>query len=263
MLRSPLINVMVNAALKAGKGLKRDFGELEHLQVSTKGPGDFVSIADKRSEKILYQELEKARPGYGFLMEESGNVDGRDKTHRWIVDPLDGTVNFLHGIPFFCISLGLEREGALVAGVVYNPANDDIFVAERGSGAYCNDRRIRVSKRSAMADTLLSAGFSSKRADDRIRNERQIAALETLPAGMRRLGATALEMSYVAAGRLDGLWHQGVHPWDIAAGIVLVREAGGFVTDVDGNEPNVSSGTIIAGNEDVHKSLLKTRASTS
>lgn len=258
MLRSPLINVMVNAVLKAGKGLKRDFGELENLQVSMKGPGDFVSIADKRAERILHQELEKARPGYGFVMEEGGILEGSDTTHRWLIDPLDGTVNFLHGLPFFCTSIGLERDGVLVAGVIYNPATDEMFVAERGSGAYHNGRRIRVAGRKALAETLICGSLAGLGRGDHPLSQREIAVVAPKVAGIRRMGATALELAYVAAGRFDGLWQRWVEAWDIAAGAVLVREAGGFITGLDGEDLSVAGGTILAGNEAVHRELLET-----
>jgi myo-inositol-1(or 4)-monophosphatase len=256
MLRSPLMNVMVAAVLKAGKGLKRDFGELENLQVSTKGPGDFVSIADKKAERTLHQELEKARPGYGFVMEESGVIEGADKTHRWHIDPLDGTTNFLHGMPFFATSVALEREGTLVAGVVYNPATEDLFVAERGKGAFHNERRMRVSGRRLMEDSLVGLGLMHLGHGHQAANLADLSAVMGQVAGVRNLGSIAMELAYVASGRLDGVASRWLKSWDLAAGIVLVREAGGFVTDIRGGETMLDTGDIVAGNEAIHKSLL-------
>ncbi|WP_448954619.1 inositol monophosphatase family protein [Labrys neptuniae] len=256
MLRSPLMNVMVAAVLKAGKGLKRDFGELENLQVSTKGPGDFVSIADKKAERTLHQELERARPGYGFVMEEGGVIEGADKTHRWHIDPLDGTTNFLHGVPFFAVSVALEREGMLVAGVIYNPATEDLFVAERGKGAFHNERRIRVSGRRLMEDSLIGMGVMRVGRGQHPANLADLGAVMGHVAGVRNFGAVALELAYVASGRLDGLANRWLSSWDLAAGIVLVREAGGFVSDIRGGDTMLDTGDIVAGNEAIHKGLL-------
>lgn len=250
------MNVMVNAVLKAGKGLKRDFGELENLQVLSKGPGDFVSIADKKAERVLYQELEKARPGYGFIMEESGVIEGADRTHRWHIDPLDGTTNFLHGLPFFAVSVGLEREGVLVAGVVYNPATEDLFLAERGKGAFHNDRRIRVSGRRALDEALVCCGVMHLGRGDHATNLADVAAVMKKVAGVRHLGSIALELAYVASGRFDGLAERWLSSWDIAAGIVLVREAGGFVNDTAGQDTMLTGGDVVAGNEWIQKGLL-------
>ena len=256
MLRSPLLNVMVTAVLKAGKGLKRDFGELENLQVLTKGPGDFVSIADKKAERSLQADLEKARPGYGFVMEEAGIIEGADKTHRWHIDPLDGTTNFLHGIPCFATSLALEREGVLVAGVVYNPATEELFTAERGKGAYFNDRRIRVSGRRLMEDSVVAGAVMHLGRGNHTANLADISAVMGKVAGVRHFGSVAMELAYVASGRLDGLVERWLSSWDLAAGIVLVREAGGFVTDPRGGETMLETGEIVAGNEAIHKGLL-------
>jgi len=256
MLRSPLLNVMVTAVLKAGKGLKRDFGELENLQVLTKGPGDFVSIADKNAERSLHQDLEKARPGYGFVMEEGGTIEGADKTHRWHIDPLDGTTNFLHGIPCFAISVALERDGVLVAGVVYNPATEELFTAERGKGAFFNDRRIRVSGRRLMEDSVVGGAVMHLGRGNHTANLADVGAVMGKVAGMRHFGSIAMELAYVASGRLDGLVERWLSSWDMAAGIVLVREAGGFVTDPRGGETMLATGEIVAGNEAIHKGLL-------
>lgn len=258
MIRSALINVMTAAALKAGRALKRDFGEVEHLQVSVKGPGDFVSAADKRAEKTIFEELSKARPGYGFIMEEGGRVEGSDKSHTWIIDPLDGTTNFLHSIPIFAISIALEREGQLVAGVVYNPAVDEMFVAERGQGAYLNNRRLRVSARRAMSDAIVGTGIphlGKRRAHAPWLMEAQ--AMMGKVSNLRRLGAAALDLCYVAAGRYDAYWERDLQPWDMAAGIVAVREAGGFVTDCDGGGDMLDKGSICVGNETLQPQVLE------
>lgn len=257
MIRSALMNVMTAAALKAGRGLKRDFGEVENLQVSVKGPGDFVTIADQKAEKIVYEELSKARPGYGFIMEEGGVVEGPDKSHTWHIDPLDGTTNFLHGIPIFGVSIALEREGQIVAGVVYNPAVDDMFIAERGQGAYLNNRRLRVSARNKMADALIGCGIphlGKARAHPRFTSE--FATVMGKVSNLRRLGAAALDLCYVAAGRYDAYWERGIKSWDIAAGMIMVKEAGGFTSDCDGGPDMLTKGTICAGNEAIQAALL-------
>jgi len=243
---SPLLTVMVGAARKAGRSLARDFGEVENLQVSRKGPSDFVSAADKRAEEVIFTELSRVRPGYGFLMEERGVIEGSDRTHRWIVDPLDGTLNFLHGMPHYAISIGLERDGDLVAGVVYDLSRAEIFSAERGRGAFLNDRRIRVAGRMRMDESVIATGipYHGKTGHDVF--AREIAAISDKVAGVRRFGSAALDLAWVAAGRFDAFWERGLQPWDIAAGIVLVREAGGFVRGLDGAEP--THGDILAGN---------------
>ena len=247
MIRTALMNVMTAAALKAGRGLKRDFGEVENLQVSVKGPGDFVSAADKKSEKVLFEELSKARPGYGFIMEEGGTVEGSDKSHTWHIDPLDGTTNFLHGLPLFAISIGLEREGQIVAGVIYNPATDDMFFAERGQGAFLNNTRLRVAARRDLAETLVACGIPPLgAAQTHPRFKAELAATLARVGNLRRLGAAALDLASVAAGRFDLYWERGVKSWDVAAGIVLVREAGGFVSDADGGRRRCSPGAVSA-----------------
>src|SRR5262249_45363092 len=256
MLHSALMNVMIAAARKAGRSLKRDFGEVEKLQVSLKGPANFVSAADKRAEEILHAELLKARPGYGFLGEEGGSGEGSDKTHTWIVDPLDGTTNFLHGIPHFAISIGLAREGTVVAGLIYNPANDELFTAERGKGAFFNDHRIRVAARKRLGEAVVACALPHLGRGDLAQFRREIAAVQEKVAGLRRFGAAALDLAYIAAGRFDAYWERNLSPWDFAAGVLMVREAGGYVTDLNDNERTMEPGDIIAGNETMHRDVL-------
>jgi len=253
---SALLNVMIAAARKTARALARDFGEVENLQVSRKGPADFVSSADLKAEKTLFEELSKARPGYGFVMEERGEVEGTDKTNRWHVDPLDGTTNFLHGIPHFAISIGLEREGVLVAGVIYNVIRDELFWAEKGSGAYLNDRRLRVAARGDMKDAVFATGapFLGKPGHDIFLGEMQRVIAQS--AGVRRFGSASLDLAYVAAGRFDGFWERNLSSWDVAAGAVIVREAGGFVKEIDGGD-FMRTGSIVASNERLLPLLTK------
>ncbi len=262
MARTALLNVMVQAVLKAGRGLARDFGEVENLQVSLKGPGDFVSAADHRADQTLIAELRKARPGYGFLTEESGVIEGADRANRWIIDPLDGTTNFLHGIPLFAISLALERDGQLVAGVVFNPVLNELYVAERGGGAFLNDRRLRVAARRQLADCVIATGLPgiSKRGHEAAIAE--IRPLMNKVAALRRTGSAAMDLAWVASGRFDGYWEHGLSPWDVAAGLVLVREAGGIATDAGGTPEVFAAGSIVAGNEAVHGALIANLTAT-
>jgi myo-inositol-1(or 4)-monophosphatase len=243
---------MVRAAERAARSLKRDFGEVEQLQTSRKGPRDFVSAADHKAEHTLYEELHKARPGYSFLMEEGGAKPGSDPHHRWLIDPLDGTTNFLHGIPHFAVSIALEREGELVAGVVYDPIKDELFWAEKGVGAYLNDhRRLRVSTRRKLDDALVATGISGRRAAedaDRAEFVAQFDAALAVTAGVRRTGSAALDLAYVAAGRYEAFWENRLSAWDIAAGIVLVREAGGYVGEIGGGTDMLTSGSTLAAN---------------
>jgi len=248
---------MIAAARKAARALKRDFGELEKLQVSLKGPANFVSAADRRAEETLYAELSKARPGYGFLGEENGTREGADKTHRWIVDPLDGTTNFLHGIPQFAISIALERDGAVVAGLIYNPAIDEMFIAEKGKGAFLNEQRIRVAGRKRLADSVIACGLPHIGRGDLVMAQKETGAMQAQVAGLRRFGAAALDLAWVAAGRLDGYWERDLKPWDMAAGLILVREAGGYVSDCDGGDDVLASASITAGNETIQKELVR------
>jgi myo-inositol-1(or 4)-monophosphatase len=257
MSRSAILNVMVQAALKAGRSLSRDFGEVENLQVSRKGPSDFVSAADLAAEKIVRAELHKARPDYGFLMEEAGEIPGEDPQHRWIVDPLDGTTNFLHGIPIFNVSIALEREGQIVAGVIYNPIMDELYTAERGRGAFMNDRRLRVAARKAMPDAVIGTGIPFLGVGDHARTLKEIRHVMGEVAGLRRCGAAALDLAWVASGRFDGFWEHGLKPWDMAAGILMVREAGGFVSDAFGGDDMFGTASVIAGNEHIQGQLRK------
>ncbi|WP_102961161.1 inositol monophosphatase family protein [Mangrovicella endophytica] len=256
MARSALLNVMTQAALKAGRSLTRDFGEVQNLQVSMKGPADFVSNADRRAEEIVFQELSRARPDWGFLMEERGAVEGRDPQHRWIVDPLDGTTNFLHGIPIFAVSIALERDGQIVAGVVFNPAVDELYTAEKGGGAFVNDRRIRVAARQKLPEALIGTGIPFLGHGDHARFLYEVRQIMNETAGIRRMGAASLDLAYLAAGRLDAFWERELQPWDIAAGAILVREAGGFVTATDGSPFDHIQGEIVCGNEFMHKAML-------
>ncbi len=256
MIRSPIITVMVNAARKAGRALIRDFGEVEQLQVSLKGPANFVSAADRRSEETIYQELLKARPDYGFLMEERGAVEGKDTSHQWVVDPLDGTTNFLHGIPLFAISIGLLKNAQPVAGLTFNPVTDEMFVAERGKGAYLNERRLRVAARRDLSNAVITCGIPHRGRGDPERFRRELAAMQEKVAGLRRTGAAALDLAWVAAGRFDGFWEHGLSAWDLAAGICILGESGGFTTDDKGGDTMLLSGSVVAGNEFVHREML-------
>jgi myo-inositol-1(or 4)-monophosphatase len=254
-IRSPVINVMASAALKAARALLRDFGEVEQLQVSVKGPGDFVSTADLRAERTLKTELHRARPGYGLLFEEGGASEGSDPHHRWIVDPLDGTTNFLHGIPHFAISIALERDGEVIAGVVYEPTRDEMFWSEKGAGAFLNDRRLRVSARRRLDEALIATGIPFGGRGDEQRYLATLVRVAAATSGIRRFGAAALDLAYVAAGRYDGYWEFDLHPWDIAAGMLLVREAGGFVSDLSGAPDVLETGNVLAANAHLHLPL--------
>jgi len=254
---SPALNVMTTAARKAGRKLTRDFGEIENLQISMKGPADFVTAADQRTERMLIEELSKARPGYNFLVEEQGVIEGPDKSHRFIIDPLDGTTNFLHGIPHFSISIALERDGQMVSALIYNPVTDEMYTAERGHGAYLNDKRLRVANRKKMNEALFATGipFLGKEGHEHFLKE--LGIVMGLSSGVRRFGSAALDLAYVAAGRYDGFWERGLSAWDVAAGILIVREAGGMVSDLAGGTRMLETGDILAANETIHPQLLK------
>lgn len=255
--RPAIINVMAAAALKAARGLVRDFGEVEQLQVSRKGPADFVSEADRRADRILKAELRKGRPAYALLMEESGAEAGEPDAPCWIVDPLDGTTNFLHGLPHWAISIAVEEKGEITAGLIYDPVKDEMFWAAKGSGAYLNDRRLRVSGRKDLTDCLVATGIPFAGHGDHASFSAILAAVMPQVAGVRRYGSSALDLAYVAAGRFDGYWEEGLSPWDLAAGILLVREAGGLVTDLRGGAKMLDKGEVVAGNGGIHARLHK------
>lgn len=258
MARSALLNVMVNAALKAGRSLTKDFGEIENLQVSVKGPADFVTNADKAAEKIVHAELSKARPTYGFLMEEGGEIKGTDGQHRWIIDPLDGTTNFMHGIPLFAVSIALQRGDEIVAGVIYNPAMEDLFVAEKGGGAWLDDKvRLRVANRKHLADAVVVTGINSRGRAIDLLQLKQLTQVVPAVSGIRRTGSASTDLAWLAAGRFDGYWEAGLAPWDVAPGMLMVREAGGAVTDYAGTAGAIWNGQVIAGNETIQAQLLK------
>jgi len=256
IVRSPILNVMMAAARKAGRGMVRDFGEVEKLQVSKKGTSDFVSSADIKAEKSLRQELSKARPGFGFLLEEGGEIAGDDKSHRWIIDPIDGTTNFIHGIPHFAVSIGLERDGEMIVGVVYEPISDSMFHAEKGGGTFLNEWRLRVSARRDLNESVLATGIPHRGRPGHQTFIKELTAAMEQTAGIRRFGSAALDLAYVAAGRCEGFWESGLKPWDIAAGIVLVKEAGGYVSDFTGRSSMLETGDVVAGNDKLHAKLL-------
>ena len=252
-----LINVMISAAEKAGRSLINSFGEIEKLQVAKKGPADFMSEADRRAEEILYRELLKARPKYGFIMEERGTIKAEDSSNTWIVDPLDGTLNFLHGLPHFCVSIALERDTKIFAGVIYEPISDQMFWAERGRGAFLNGQRIRVSSRSDISDAVFASGIPSASRCNHSKFLKELESVMAISAGVRHFGSAALDLAYVAAGRYEGFWERELHPWDLAAGLILVREAGGFVSDFLGYDRSLETGEIVATNSELHAYLRK------
>ena len=254
---SALLKVMIDAARKAGRGLARDFGEVAELQVSKKGAGDYVSAADLKAEQVLVDELNKVRPGYGVLAEERGLVEGTDKTHTWIIDPLDGTTNFLHAIPHFAVNIALQREGAIVAGVTYNPATGDIFWSEKGKGAFLNDKRLRVAARRDLTESLLATGIPFIGKPGHAVFLKELHQIAQRVSGVRRYGSAALDLAWVAAGRFDGYWERNIKPWDIAAGMLLVTEAGGKVSAIEEGEDPLVSGAICAANLDLHPLILE------
>ena len=254
---SALLQVMIAAARKAGRKLARDFGEVSELQVSKKGPADFVSAADTKAEQVLVEELTKARPGYGFLAEERGVVEGTDKTHVWIIDPLDGTTNFLHGIPHFAINLALEREGVVVAGVTFNPASNELFWAEKGKGCFLNDKRLRVAARRTLIESVLATGIPFAGRPGHAQFLKELHQMTQRVAGVRRFGSAALDLAYVAAGRFDGYWERNLKPWDIAAGGLMVLEAGGIVASADGGEFAPADGSVCAANSELQPLILE------
>ena len=254
--QSALLKVMSDAARKAARGLNRDFGELAELQVAKKAPADFVSAADLKAEQTIFEMLSKARPGYGFLGEERGMIEGTDKTHTWIVDPLDGTTNFLHAIPHFAINIALQREGAVVAAVTYNPISNDLFWAEKGKGAFVNDKRLRVAARTRMDEAVMATGIPFLGHGQHATFLKELHQISQRVAGVRRFGSAALDLAWVAAGRYDGYWERDLNAWDIAAGILLVTEAGGRVTNANGEDDVLGSGSVCAGNLEIQPQLL-------
>lgn len=257
-ITSPIMTIMMRASEKAARSLIRDFNEVENLQVSRKGPGDFVSAADRRSEELIFEELKKARPNYSFLMEESGTHKGSEDDYRWIIDPLDGTSNFLHGIPHWCISIGLEHKGEMVAGLIHDPVKDEIFHAEKGKGAFMRRRRLRVSGRNSAELSLVLTGAPRRAVKSQEQFAAEYAAMQKTGFALRRFGAAALDLCYVAAGRCEGFWERQLSPWDVAAGSLIVKEAGGFISDLDDIRKNpVDTGNIIAANENLFDPITK------
>ncbi len=252
-----LVKVMIDAARKAGRTLARDFGEVAELQVSRKGAADYVTAADLKAEQTIFEELLRARPGYGFLGEERGMIEGTDKTHTWIVDPLDGTTNFLHAMPHFAVNIALQREGQIVAGVTYNPATADLFWTERGRGAFVNDRRLRVAARTRFEEAVFATGIPFMGHGQHGRFLKELHQVSQRVSGVRRFGAAALDLAWVAAGRFDGFWERDLSAWDMAAGVLMVAEAGGVVTDADGGADPLATGSICAANADLHAKLLE------
>ncbi|WP_334161772.1 inositol monophosphatase family protein [Phenylobacterium sp.] len=254
--QSALLKVMSDAARKAARGLNRDFGELAELQVAKKAPADFVSAADLKAEQVLFEALTKARPGYGFLAEERGMIDGTDKTHTWIVDPLDGTTNFLHAIPHFAINIALQREGVIVAALTHNPVTNETFWAEKGKGCYLNDHRLRVAARTRLDEAVLATGIPFLGHGQHAKFLKELHQVSQRVAGVRRFGSAALDLAWVAAGRYDGYWERDLKPWDIAAGVLMITEAGGKITSADGDDDVLAAGSVCCGNLDIHPLLL-------
>ena len=257
MIGSANLNIMIKAARKAGRGLIKDFREVENLQVSVKGAGDFVSRADIAAETSIKQDLMEARPTYGWPGEEGGEEPGQDPTRRWIVDPLDGTTNFLHGLPHWAVSIALEHKGQIVAGVIFDPAKDEMFFAEKGAGAWMNESRLRVSGRNRMIESIFATGIPFGGRSDLPMTLKDLGRLMPAVAGVRRFGAAALDLAYVAAGRYDGFWERRLQAWDMAAGIVIVKEAGGFVEALTPGGIPQEEGAIIAANADVFAPFAK------
>lgn len=254
--QSPIMTMMVRAAEKAARSLLRDFNEVEQLQVSRKGPGDFVTAADKRSEEIIFSELQKARSDYSFMMEESGQVKGNDPDHVWIIDPLDGTHNFMHGIPHWSISIALEQKGQVIAGLIYDCTKDEMFMAEKGFGAFLRNKRLRVSGRNVLEQCMVNYGQPVGDSAKRDLFYKEVRAVSNV-AMVRRFASAALDLAYVASGRIDAYWERYVKPWDVAAGVLIVKEAGGYVTSIENDDNPVYSGSLIAGNPQVHSDIRK------
>jgi len=257
MVGSANLNIMIKAARSAGRSLVKDFREVENLQVSVKGAGDFVSKADLNAEKLLKEELMGARPTYGWLAEEGGEEEGQDPTRRWIVDPLDGTTNFLHGLPHWAVSIALEHKGQIVSGVVYDPAKDEMFFAEKGAGAWMNDSRLRVSGRSRMIESIFATGLPFGGRSDLPATLQDLARLMPVCAGVRRFGSAALDLAYVAAGRYDGYWERRLNIWDLAGGMIIVKEAGGLVEAMNPAGDVLQDGEILCSNEAIFSNFSK------
>lgn len=245
------MTVMIAAVRKAARGVQRDFGEIANLQVSMKGPGDFVTASDKKCEKLLRSELSKARPSYGFLGEEEGESKGNDPDNRFIIDPIDGTTNFMHGFPFFAVTIALERKGEVIAGVTYNPITDELFHAEKGQGAFCNNKRMRVAARTQLHEAMVCTNIPHLGQKNHVAHRNEIAVLQARTPGIRTLGSAAMELAYIAAGRLDAAWCHDLNAWDMAAGLLFVREAGGFVSKLDGDGDPLYAGGYLATNADL------------
>ena len=258
MVGSANLNIMIKAARRAGRALTKDFREVEQLQVSVKGAGDFVSKADIGAEKMIKDDLMGARPTYGWLAEEGGAEEGQDPTRRWIVDPLDGTTNFLHGLPHWAISIALEHKGQVVAGVIYDPAKDELFFAEKGAGAWMNESRLRVSGRHRMIESIFATGLPFGGRSDLPATLKDLGRLLPVCAGVRRFGSAALDLAYVAAGRYDGFWERRLNAWDLAAGIIIVREAGGLVEPINPQGDIIADGEIVCANEALFSGFAKT-----
>ena len=258
MIGSANLNIMIKAARKAGRALVKDFREVENLQVSVKGAGDFVTKADIGAEKIIKDDLMGARPTYGWLAEEGGEEEGQDPTRRWIVDPLDGTTNFLHGLPHWAVSIALEHKGGIVAGVVFDPAKDEMFFAEKGTGAWMNESRLRVSGRHRMIESIFATGLPFGGRADLPETLKDLGRLLPVCAGVRRWGAASLDLAYVASGRYDGFWERRLKPWDVAAGMLIVKEAGGLVEAIRPERNILQHGEIICSNEPIYSTFAKT-----
>jgi myo-inositol-1(or 4)-monophosphatase len=248
---SPLLNIMQKAAKKASRGLRRDFNELENLQVKTKGPANFVTASDIRTQKIIYEELSYAKPDWSFIMEESKPIENQNTKARFIIDPIDGTTNFMHGNPNFAISIAAEIDNRLEAAIIYSPITDEMFTAERGKGSFLNDKRIRVATRKKLSESILITGIPHLGRGNKELFIKEMDKIIPEVAGIRRSGSAALDLAWIAAGRYDIFWERGLSVWDIAAGILLVREAGGFAKGIDGSDQDLWNGNIISGNDDI------------
>jgi len=248
---TPIMTVMIAAVRKAARNVQRDYGEVSNLQVSVKGPADFVTNSDKKAERTLREELSKARPTYGFLGEEEGESKGSDPDHRFIIDPIDGTFNFMHALPMFAVTIALERKGEIVAGVTYNPITDELFHAEKGSGAFVNNKRMRVGSRREITDAMLFCELPNRATKDQDARRKELALMQTKVAGLRCLGSAALELAYTAMGRFDGGWIEGLKAWDMAAGLLFIKESGGFAHGLNGEDNALHSGGVVCGNADL------------